>query len=83
MKCGDYNLRKGRKVKVYSVGRTRYMGIWEYEKAVYTGFWFSRDNSDGVRMYTPLFRQGKKKIHGYACWWIPLNVAKRLDKERK
>ena len=80
MKCGDYNLRKGRKVKVFSAKSKHYMGIWEYEKAVYTGFWFSCDEPNGVRMYSPLFRQGKKKIHGYACWWIPVNVAKRRQK---
>jgi len=74
MKCGDYNLWKGRKVKVFSGAKKRYLGIWEYDKAIKVESGF----------FTPRFRQGKKKIHGYTCWWIPLSIAiKAEEKEEK
>lgn len=71
MKCGEYNLWKGQKVKVFSADKERYLGIWEYDKAIKVG----------SRVFTPRFKQGRKKIHGYACWWIPLIVANKVDKE--
>jgi len=74
MKCGNYNLRKGTKVKVFSSDKEHYMGIWEYDKAIKVA---------GLRSLTPRFKQGKKRIHGYACWWIPLSVAKKIEKELK
>ncbi len=72
-KSGGYNLWKGRKIKVYSVNH-RYLGIWEYDKSIYMF------NLGKQKLFTPRFKQGKKKIHGYVCWWIPLSVAEKEGK---
>lgn len=73
MKYGNYNLRKGTKVKVFSGLSKRYLGIWEYDKAIKVGPGY----------FTPRFKQGKKKIHGYSCWWIPLSIAKKAEEKVK
>ena len=74
-----YRLWRGRKVKVFSTTTQYYMGVWEYEKAVYIGGYYNHQSGKRHRVYTPLFRQGKKKVHGYACWWIPVTVAEKIE----
>jgi len=75
MKAGNYRLWKGRKVKVFATSY-RYLGIWEYDRAVYVGHcvMFPRR-----KFFTPRFKQGKKKIHGYSCWWIPLSEVNKVS----
>ena len=75
MKCGIYVLRKGRKVVVFSAHNRRYLGIWEFDRAIQIGTF----GIDRKKIYTPRFIQGKKKIHGYACWWIPLSDWERIE----
>ncbi len=75
-RCGNYNLWKGRKVKIYSVS-DRNLGVWEYDHAEYVAH-FGRK-----RLFTPVFKQGKKIIHGYICWWIPLADAKKIEENFK
>ena len=81
MKSGGYNLWKGRKVKVFSGDKKQiYLGIWEYCGAERIGYTFK--NGKAIPFFVPKFKQGRKRIRGYECWWIPLSVANKTDKER-
>ena len=77
MKCGSYNLWKGRKVKIFSANKNEYLGAWEYLEAERIGT--SIENNKRTILFTPKFKQGKKRIRGYECWWIPLNIAKKAE----
>lgn len=80
MKCGKYDLRKGRKVKVFSGGdKKQYLGIWEYCGAEIIGYTFKGGRA--IPHFVPKFKQGRKRIRGYECWWIPLSVAREAEKE--
>lgn len=80
MKSGGYNLRKGRKVRVFSGDQKRDLGIWEYCGAERIGSTFKKGRT--IPYFVPKFKQGRKRIRGYECWWVPLNIAKKLDKKR-
>ena len=79
-KSVEHNLWKGRKIKVFSTSN-KYLGVWEYDKAVRVGS--IEKNGRMTPLFVPRFRQGKKTIHGYACWWIPLSVALRAEEYGK
>lgn len=77
----DYRLWKGRKVKIFiidwSTNKRKCLGIGVYIKS--RKVWF--EGTDKFAGYTPEFRIAKKKIYGYECWWIPLSIANKIEKE--
>jgi hypothetical protein len=78
MKYGEYNLIPGKtKVRVFDAKCEKDLGIWIYSHREKFGF------SKQETFYTPVFHQGKKIIHGYACWWIPISVFRQIKSKIK
>jgi hypothetical protein len=83
MKCGDYDLRIGTQVLIYStdgkmlIGKARYIG--------HKKMWlFDSQHQDKMPKFKlePGNKLGRRRfIYGYECWWIPVSVAKKAEKE--
>ena len=65
-----YKKRKGMKVEIWDTTRNKKLGI-----GIYTGS--KREYLLGVNFWIPRFKLGRKIIHGYGCWWIPVSETKR------
>ena len=79
-KSGEYNLWKGRKVRVFSADQKRDLGIWEYCGAEVVGQDWDNPRR---RLFVPKFKQGRRRIRGYECWWIPLSEASKIERQVK
>jgi len=73
IQIGPWKLWPGRKVRVFSAIRQRDMGVWSFIRIV---------SNDECAIDTPEFRQGKKIIRGWSCWWIPESEHQGLLRER-
>ena len=70
MKTG-YTLRKGStRVLIFSVDKRKKIGEGLY---IGTKKWSGWD--------MPRFRVGRRVIWGYECWWIPVKVARDIEKK--
>jgi hypothetical protein len=71
---GPWKLWKGRKVHVLSADAKRNLGVWVFDCKV---------DCPEIPCSTPRFRQGKKTIYGWSCWWIPENEHQKAIREIK
>jgi len=67
-----YRLRKGRKVKIFDVDQTTFLGI---------GVYIGAEKVEGMRLWIPRFKLGRRKIWGCECWWIPETITNRIEKK--
>ncbi|HHT9147327.1 MAG TPA: hypothetical protein ACFYD4_16865 [Candidatus Wunengus sp. YC61] len=61
----DWKLRKGMKVAIWDATKKNNLGTGIYVDSI-------RVKAFGFKAWTPRFRIGKRIIHGYECWWIPV-----------
>ena len=65
-----YRMWKGRKAKIFASDGKTYLGIGKYVgKRLREGF------------YVSTFKLGRKLVYGYECWWIPVSIAEKVEKE--
>ncbi len=69
----EWKLWKGKKVHVYSADRKRDLGVWGFDGVV---------DCPEIPALVPRFRQGKKIIYGWSCWWIPESMVKKTNPRR-
>lgn len=77
-KIGEYNMWKGRKVKIYSPDYKKFLGVGKYERQVKIMLTAGKKDT-GITAHTPKFKLGRKTILGCDCWWIPVSVADKVE----
>lgn len=68
--------RKGMRVEIWDAEQKNKLGIGIYINSKKIDFY-------GHKFWTPRFRMGRKIIHGYECWWIPIKYTVRIGPFKK
>ncbi len=63
-----YKKRKGMKVEIWDAEQKNKLGIGTYIDSKRVKAW-------GCSFWTPRFKLGRRFIHGFECWWIPVKYA--------